>query len=28
MEGYNRERPHSALGYATPAAFVAKLNKQ
>jgi hypothetical protein len=25
---YNQERPHSALGYETPAAFAAKLNKQ
>ena len=25
---YNHERPHSALGYATPAAFAAELNKQ
>ncbi|MWV27001.1 transposase [Erythrobacter sp. GH3-10] len=28
FEDYNRERPHSALGYATPAAFAAELNKQ
>ena len=28
VEDYNRERPHSALGYATPAAFAAKLDKQ
>ncbi|WP_099186369.1 IS3 family transposase [Sphingobium fuliginis] len=28
VEDYNRERPHSALGYATPAAFAAELNKQ
>ena len=28
VEGYNRERPHSALGYATPAAFPANLDKQ
>ncbi len=27
-EDYNRERPHSSLGYATPAAFAAKLDKQ
>lgn len=25
---YNQERPHSALGYETPAAFAAELNKQ
>jgi len=25
---YNRERPHSSLGYATPAAFAAELDKQ
>ena len=25
---YNEERPHSALGYETPAAFAAELNKQ
>jgi putative transposase len=28
VEDYNRERPHSAPGYATPAAFAAELNKQ
>ena len=28
VEDYNRERPHSSLGYATPAAFAAELNKQ
>ncbi|WP_390551674.1 IS3 family transposase [Qipengyuania sp. MTN3-11] len=28
VEDYNRERPHSALGYATPAAFAAELEKQ
>ncbi len=28
VEDYNRERPHSALGYATPAEFAAELNKQ
>ena len=28
MEDYNQERPHSALGYATPAVFAAKLDKQ
>ncbi|WP_246465618.1 transposase, partial [Novosphingobium jiangmenense] len=28
VEDYNRERPHSSLGYATPAAFAAKLDKQ
>jgi len=27
-KGYNQERPHSALGYETPAAFVAELNKR
>ena len=27
-EGYNQERPHSSLGYATPAAFAAELDKQ
>lgn len=27
-EDYNQERPHSALGYETPAAFAAELNKQ
>lgn len=26
VEDYNRERPHSSLGYATPAAFAAELN--
>jgi hypothetical protein len=25
---YNRERPHSSLGYGTPAAFAAELEKQ
>ncbi|WP_454887313.1 integrase core domain-containing protein [Sphingomonas oryzagri] len=25
---YNTERPHSSLGYATPAAFAAELEKQ
>ena len=25
---YNTGRPHSSLGYATPAAFAAELNKQ
>ena len=25
---YNQERPHSALGYETPAAFAAELHKQ
>ncbi|WP_022680077.1 integrase core domain-containing protein, partial [Sandarakinorhabdus limnophila] len=25
---YNEQRPHSALGYETPAAFAAELNKQ
>ncbi|WP_346033068.1 integrase core domain-containing protein, partial [Erythrobacter westpacificensis] len=28
VEDYNRERPHSALGYATPATFAAELEKQ
>jgi len=28
VEDYNRERPHSSLGYTTPAAFAAELNKQ
>ncbi|MFD1768070.1 IS3 family transposase [Sphingorhabdus buctiana] len=28
VDDYNRERPHSSLGYATPAAFAAELNKQ
>ncbi len=28
VEDYNRERPHSSLGYETPAAFAAELNKQ
>lgn len=28
VEDYNCERPHSALGYATPAAFAAELHKQ
>ena len=28
VEDYNRERPHSALGYATPAAFAAELDRQ
>ena len=28
VEDYNRERPHSALGYETPAAFAAELDKQ
>jgi putative transposase len=28
VEDYNRERPHSALGYATPAAFAAELDKK
>ena len=28
VEDYNRERPHSALGYKTPAAFAAELDKQ
>ncbi|WP_420146240.1 integrase core domain-containing protein, partial [Sphingobium sp.] len=28
VEDYNRHRPHSALGYQTPANFAAKLHKQ
>ena len=28
VEDHNRERPHSSLGYATPAAFAAELDKQ
>ena len=28
VEDYNRERLHSSLGYETPAAFAAKLDKQ
>jgi hypothetical protein len=28
VQDYNQERPHSALGYETPAAFSAELNKQ
>lgn len=28
VEDYNRERPHSSLGYATLAAFAAELDKQ
>ena len=28
VEDYNRHRPHSALGYKTPADFAAKLHKQ
>jgi len=28
VEDYNTERPHSSLGYATPAAFAAELEKQ
>ena len=27
-DDYNTERPHSALGYATPAAFAAEIEKQ
>jgi hypothetical protein len=27
-EDYNRERPHSSLGYETPAAFAAGLDRQ
>ena len=28
IEDYNAERPHSSLGYATPAAYAAELEKQ
>ena len=28
MHDYNTERPHSSLGYATPAAFAAELEQQ
>lgn len=28
IEDHNQERPHSSLGYANPAAFAAKLDKQ
>ncbi len=28
VDDYNTERPHSSLGYATPAAFAAELKKQ
>lgn len=28
VEDYNRERPHSALGYDTPAAFATRRNQQ
>jgi putative transposase len=28
VNNYNRERPHSSLGYATPAALAAELEKQ
>lgn len=28
IDDYNTERPHSSLGYATPAAFAAGLNQQ
>ena len=28
VDDYNVERPHSSLGYATPAAFAAELEKQ
>ena len=28
VDDYNTERPHSSLGYATPAAFAAGLNQQ
>src|SRR3546814_20954273 len=28
VRGYNQERPHSSLGYETPAAFAAELHKQ
>ena len=28
VDDYNTERPHSSLGYATPAAFAAEIKKQ
>ncbi len=28
VDDYNTERPHSSLGYATPVAFAAELEKQ
>ncbi len=28
VHNYNTERPHSSLGYATPAAFAAEIEKQ
>ena len=28
VDDYNTERPHSSLGYATPAALAAELEKQ
>ena len=28
VDDYNTERPHSLLGYTTPAAFAAELEKQ
>ena len=28
IDDYNNQRPHSSLGYATPAAFAAELEKQ
>ena len=28
VDDYNTERPHSSLGYATPAAFAAELEQQ
>ena len=28
VEDYNQDRPHSSIGYETPAAFAAKMNKQ
>jgi len=28
VDNYSRERPHSSLGYQTPAAFAAKMDKQ
>ena len=28
VDDYNTERPHSSLGYATPAAFAAEIEKQ
>jgi putative transposase len=28
VDDYNQDRPHSSLGYETPAAFAAKMDKQ